>query len=185
MIWILHLQRPGNTEQRDNKLLGSSWQMKKINTIIAACDMSMYSNLVIAYAAELADNIHAQLVIINVINQKTMNVTVEAKNKLALSDNRLTVSVDEYISNLKAERLKEMKGIFKDVCQEHLRARIVFKVGVPYQKLLAAVQEENADMIVMGTKGRTSLSEVLFGSTAEKMFEFCPVPILSVRLQED
>lgn len=156
--------------------------MKKINKIIAACDMSVYSKLVFAYAAELAVNTRIPLVIVNVINPKTVNMMVESKSIMTLADNRLAVTVDDYIDHLKAERSREIIKMFKDTGQDHLRARIVFKVGVPYQKLIAAASEEHADIIVMGAKGRTNLADVLFGSTADKMFHHSPIPILSIPL---
>jgi len=56
--------------------------------------------------------------------------------------------------------------------------------GVPYEQILAAAKESGADLIVMGTRGRTGIAHVMLGSVAEKVFRLSPVPVLTVRHPE-
>jgi nucleotide-binding universal stress UspA family protein len=60
-------------------------------------------------------------------------------------------------------------------------ARWVLKVGVPWQEIVRAAAEERADMIVMGTHGRTGLERLLLGSVTERVVRGAPCPVLTVR----
>jgi len=53
--------------------------------------------------------------------------------------------------------------------------------GVPYREILRAARESGAELIVIGTHGRTGVEHVIFGSTAEKVVRMAPCPVLSVR----
>ncbi len=152
--------------------------MEPINKVMAAVDFSDYSTATLKYAAFLASAVNATLVVANVLNQRD----VEAIRKAEAEG--FGVTVEKYIAKQEQDREALTDQLLKESsCQDLLVAR-VFRVGVPWVELLKIVKDQEVDLVVMGTKGRTNIANTLFGSTAEKVFRRCPVPILSVRGKE-
>lgn len=60
-------------------------------------------------------------------------------------------------------------------------AKSVLRRGRPWEEILAAAVDVDADLIVIGTHGRRGLSRALLGSVAEKVVRVSPVPVLTVR----
>jgi nucleotide-binding universal stress UspA family protein len=54
--------------------------------------------------------------------------------------------------------------------------------GIPSEEVISAAREENSDLIVVGTRGKTGLAHILLGSTAERVIRGAPCPVLSVRM---
>jgi nucleotide-binding universal stress UspA family protein len=54
--------------------------------------------------------------------------------------------------------------------------------GVPFVEIIKTAKEKNADLIVIGTHGRTGIDHMLFGSTAEKVVRKSYCPVLTVRI---
>lgn len=54
--------------------------------------------------------------------------------------------------------------------------------GVPYEAILDYTEDNDIDLIVMGTHGRTGLRHFLLGSVAERVIRHTSVPVLLVRI---
>jgi nucleotide-binding universal stress UspA family protein len=52
--------------------------------------------------------------------------------------------------------------------------------GIPSEEVLAVARAEDADLVVVGTRGKTGLEHVLLGSTAERIIRTAPCPVLTV-----
>ncbi|WP_394698572.1 universal stress protein [uncultured Desulfobacter sp.] len=87
------------------------------------------------------------------------------------------------MSETREYRSEEIAKVLAASKRDPALYRTVFRTGVPFEEILAAIEEETADILVMGTKGRTDLADFFYGSTAEKMFRRCPIPLLSIRLK--
>lgn len=53
--------------------------------------------------------------------------------------------------------------------------------GVPFHEICRLADEENIQLIVIGTHGRTGLSHLLIGSTAERVVQHASCPVLSIK----
>jgi nucleotide-binding universal stress UspA family protein len=51
--------------------------------------------------------------------------------------------------------------------------------GLPAETILRVAREEKADLIVLGTQGRTGLSRLVLGSVAEHVVRHAPCPVLT------
>ena len=57
-------------------------------------------------------------------------------------------------------------------------------LGPAASEILRKAEAMGADLIVMGTHGRTGLSHLVMGSTAEKVMRRAKCPVLTVRPTE-
>ena len=151
--------------------------MKTVNKIIVACDLSSYSIQAVEYAVEMAESVNAELVIINVINQRDLDMVEQVARRTD------KITVNKYVSETREYRSEEIAKVLVASNRDPALYRTVFRTGIPFREILAAIEEEKPDLLVMGTKGRTDLEDVLLGSTAQKMFRRCPIPLLSIRMK--
>lgn len=56
--------------------------------------------------------------------------------------------------------------------------------GNPYRAIRSYVDEQEIDLVVMGTHGRSGIERYLLGSVTEKTVRTLPVPVMTVRQPE-
>ena len=67
---------------------------------------------------------------------------------------------------------------------ESIQVEATVTTGNPANEILEHVRENDIDLIVMGTHGRSGLRRYLTGSVAERVLRLAPVPVLTVRATE-
>ncbi|MBF0301955.1 MAG: universal stress protein [Desulfamplus sp.] len=151
--------------------------MKKINKILAALDFSPYSKKVLECAIETAKKTSAEVIIVNVINRRD----IDTVRKIFEKEQPGAFSMQKYMSDDLGRRSRLIQEMITDCGGDKNQIKTLFMEGTPFEQILKSIVDENADMIIMGNKGKTDLASVLFGGCAEKIFRHSPVPVFSVR----
>jgi nucleotide-binding universal stress UspA family protein len=81
-----------------------------------------------------------------------------------------------------SERLQSLREAIENAGGADRECDCLVKIGAPFQAIMETIDKKQADLVVIGTKGRSNLSDMLLGSTAERLFRRCPVPLLSVKI---
>ena len=149
--------------------------MEHVKKILVAVDFSDYSLPTLRYGLSLAEEINAEVVVVNVINERDINAIRNAMQHVP------DLTMDGYVQGQKSDRSEKMEALIRETGCGHVKAETMFRLGVVEYELLEAVAETKADLMIMGTKGRSNLANAVFGSVAEKMFRRCPISVLSVR----
>lgn len=156
--------------------------MEPIQKVMVACDLSEHAIKVLKYAARLATALKARMVLVNVINQRDVDAVKDAFFHKALT--KQESSLEAFLIQQRAERKTLIGEMIEKAGCELLPIKKVFRSGVPFQEICRAAAEEEADLMVIGSRGRGTLTEAFFGTTAEKVFRHSPVPVLVVRVTE-
>jgi len=141
--------------------------------ILVPTDLSESAEQALAYACELARTLGAQVHLLNVIGIPAMGVP---EIGLAMT----TSMIDQMI----ADNQTAIEQLAKTRCSAPCGSARV-RTGDARDVINQTAKEIGADLIVIGTHGRTGLSRALLGSTAETVVRTAPCPVLTVRLTDE
>jgi len=142
---------------------------------MVAVDFSSISAPLVRYAWDLGRKVGAEIHLVNVINQRD----IQAIQRVAEATSAF--SFPDQIESMRADRLAGLVQMLIDlgIPSEGIHRHV--RTGIPYEALTDTIRELDADLLVMGTRGRGQFSGMLFGSTAARMLHKCPVPLLTLR----
>lgn len=146
--------------------------MIAIKKILIPTDLSTPATEALHYACALAEQFQAELHVLSVIQD------------VALMSPDPNVPWVIPASSI-AEVQRDLEVTLQKVpdpqwCAGKVVHRVI-RVGVPYLEIDKYAAEQNIDIIVVGTHGRSGLTHLLLGSTAEKIVRKAPCPVLTVR----
>jgi nucleotide-binding universal stress UspA family protein len=131
-------------------------------------DFSTCADQALAYAITLAKQLQARLTLLHVIH--AVPLWTEGDMGRALPD--------AYLSELEAVAQCNLESRRQRVIDASLAADMLVVHGMPFQTIRDIASNQQVDLIIMGTHGRTGLQHVLLGSGAEKILRLAPYPVL-------
>lgn len=146
--------------------------MKGVRRILHPTDFSRASGAAFLKAVALAKESRAQLLLVHVMLPPTPFIGdgyVSPKTYQEL----------EAAARRSAQR--ELAKVAARAQKAKARVKAVLLEGVPYDRIARAARSKGADLIVMGTHGRSGLSKFFLGSVAERVIALAPCPVLTVR----
>jgi nucleotide-binding universal stress UspA family protein len=146
--------------------------MIKVKKILYPTDFSEPSKLALDYAVEYAKQFNASLEILHVMFDETQVVSFYLPQ----------VTMQTLSADIEQGAEKQIEEFCKSQTQlEGVDYSCKLLKGTPFIEIIKRAKEIDADMIVIGTHGRTGMDHVLFGSTAEKVARKAPCPVFIVR----
>lgn len=146
----------------------------KIRRILAAVDFSEPSLAALEAAVELAGALRASIDILCVLEPVLFAPPTGPAVELgAVRGERERVA---------GERLSALRS---DLAARRIRCRTQVGVGSPERVILDRAAKLPADLVVMGTHGRSGLSHLLLGSVAERVMRGAPCPVVTARARAE
>jgi len=144
----------------------------QIKTILFPTDFSNGARAAMDHAISLARDYKAKLILLYVIQDISI-----AEWYIPSS-----ISVTDLVEDMQKSAWNEMEKWNAEVAAQVKDVEKMVVRGVPFVEIIKTAKSRNADMIVIGTHGRTGIDHMLFGSTAEKVVRKSPCPVLTVRI---
>ena len=147
-----------------------------VSKILVTTDGSETARKAIRYAVDLAKQLNASVIVLSVIdNRSFIAQTVPAVD----TPMHVTEPIEDYLR----EAAKKYAGEIEKLCDESGgQSETVIKTGHPVEVIVKEAKKSKADLIVMGSHGRSAFAVSVLGSVAYGVIHNeTKVPVLIVR----
>ncbi|WP_291320763.1 universal stress protein [Desulfonatronospira sp.] len=144
--------------------------MAEVKKILCAVDFSDMSSKVADYAQTIAKSMNSSVKVVYVAPSLSQYVGFHVP----------PTSIENFVGEIVSGAEKTMDIFIQENFSE-IDATGQVLTGYAAEEILKYADQENMDMIIMGTHGRKGIDRVLFGSVAEKIVKSAPIPVLTIR----
>ena len=146
--------------------------MKQFRRILHPTDFSKASGPAFTKALELAMQNRAELLLVHVLLRSAAYV----------GDGYVPPKMYEALeAEARQSAQKRLSTLLAKAREAKVRVKAFLLDGVPYQRIARVARSKRADLIVMGTHGRTGLSRLFMGSVTARVIPLARCPVLAVR----
>jgi nucleotide-binding universal stress UspA family protein len=148
----------------------AAWQVRRI---LLPTDFSGCANYALPYAAAIARAVNATVICVNVIEP-----IVPAVGYTGMAEAMPIAEMSEQMED-SAER--ELPDVMRCEDLRGLKVEEVIGHGDAAAEIVRVADEQEVDLIVISSHGRTGLGRIIFGSTAEAVVRHARCPVLVVK----
>ena len=132
-----------------------------LQKILFGVDFSTYSERALLYALSLAEEYKAELTLLHVMEDFPLHKDLTA---------------------VTSEVVRQLEGLLPPSARKSNLLKPRLRVGKPYEEIIRSAREADADLIILGVRGRNALDLAIFGSTTYRVIQKGSCPILTVPL---
>jgi nucleotide-binding universal stress UspA family protein len=140
--------------------------MSHLETILLATDGSSASEPASEEAIDLAAQVQARLLVVSVLSASSRPTEASPETAVADSRDSLTSKAQAIVQRARAAGAD---------------ATFLVWEGEPGDAIVAAAHSENADLIVVGSHGRSGVSRFFIGSVSDYVVRHAHCPVMVVR----
>jgi len=141
----------------------------QFNTILVATDLSEAGSAALRYAQAIALMHKSVLVVVHVIDPVSY---------------AFPQGVPDSATADQAAR-EELQKIEEETRRHGIPIHSVVETGVVYERILQAVRDHNADLLVVGTRARSQIGRAALGTVARRLLARSACPVLTVPPEAD
>ncbi len=146
--------------------------MSRIRRVLHPSDFSRASGAAFTKAVEMAKTNRAELLVVHVLTPVIPMV----------GDGYVSPKVYEEIeATARSQAQAQLDRLVARAKKAGVRVRSLLMQGVPHEQITRAARSKRADLVVIGTHGRTGLAKFFLGSVAARVVSIAPCPVLTVR----
>jgi nucleotide-binding universal stress UspA family protein len=145
----------------------------QVRRILLPTDFSGCANYALPYAAAIARAVEATVICVNVVEP-----IVPAVGYTGMAE---AMPIAEMSEQMEESAERELPDVMS--CEElrGLKVEEVIGHGDAAAEIVRVADEQNVDLIVISSHGRTGLGRIIFGSTAEAVVRHARCPVLVVK----
>jgi universal stress protein A len=143
--------------------------------ILVPIDFSEHSKKTVSYATGFALKHDSTIYLLHVFQIPDYVVTPYARRR------QDSAEVQSQVDAAEQEARETLETFAQELLNGGVKVQPYLRIGYPFDEIVLMANHFDVDLIVIGSHGRGAISRLLVGSTAERVVEHAPCPVLVVK----